>query len=243
MYLTGSRNGNMNGNTATLSSELSRKEQYWEHNFKFALAKESLRFGPLPPIRGYDKIPECLISITDMKKITWPGAFVHCFKDDYKFDTRNGVWYGTDRLIQLAKRKRMGILTPDFSTYSDSHPEICRWNLFRSRLIGYEAEMVGVPVVATIMWWDDESIDYALQGLPPGRVYAVSTMNVARRREDQEIFGRRIRHVCAVLKPNPLLVYGSSAEIDWGGQRIHEYPNGTYDWTRRNESKNSIIAG
>ena len=33
-----------------MADELSRKEQYWQHNFKFSLAKESLRFGDIPPI-------------------------------------------------------------------------------------------------------------------------------------------------------------------------------------------------
>lgn len=211
------------------------QERYLLRNFKFDIARECRRYGPLPPIRGADKAPECLVSITDLKRINWPGAFVHSFKDDYKFDTRNGVWYDTERLIELAKAKQMGILTPDLSTYSDSHPEICRWNLFRSRLIGYEEEAQGVPVVATIMWWDDESVDFALQGLHPGMVYAVSTIDVARNREEKEIFGKRIRHVCSVWKPHTLLVYGTAEGIDWGGQRIHKYSNGTYDWVHRRE--------
>ena len=213
--------------------DLTPQERYLVHNFKFDIARECRRYGPLPPIRGIKKVPECLISITDLKKTNWPGAFVHSFKDDYKFDTRNGVWYGTGGLIKAAKEKQMGILTPDLSTYSDSHPEICRWNLFRSRLIGYEAEAEGVPVVATIMWWDDESVDFALNGLYPGRVYAVSTIDAARSREDKETFGKRIRHVCSVLKPLTLLVYGATEGIDWGGQRIHKYSNGTYDWLHR----------
>lgn len=212
---------------------LTPQERYLVHNFKFDIARECRRYGPLPPIRGGEKVPECLISITDLKKTNWPGAFVHSFKDDYKFDTRNGVWYDTTRLIRTLKTKMMGILTPDLSTYSDSHPAICLWNLFRSRLIGYEAEVAGVPVVATIMWWDDESVDFALQGLCPGRVYAVSTIDAARSREDREIFGKRIRHVCSILRPPTLLVYGVSDGIDWGGQCIRKYPNSTYDWLHR----------
>ena len=194
------------------------QERYLLRNFKFDLARERRRHGPLPPIQGVSRVPECLISITDLKKVNWPGAFVHSFKDNYKFDTRNGVWYDTDRLIKMAKTKKMGILTPDLSTYSDSHPEICRWNLFRSRLIGYEAEASGVPVAATLMWWDDESVDFGLKGLTPGMVYAVSTIDAARSREEKETFGKRIRHMCAVLKPHTLLVYGASEGIDWAGR-------------------------
>lgn len=172
-----------------------------------------------------------------MKKTTWPGAFVHSFKDDYKFDTQNGVWYGMEALIETAKRKKMGLLTPDLSTYSDSHPAICSWNLFRSRLIGYAAEAEGLPVIATLMWWDDESVDFALNGLSPGSVYAVSTIDAARCRQEKETFGRRIRRACAALKPPTLLVYGTAEGIDWGGQKLRVYPNGTYDWLRNRSRK------
>lgn len=211
------------------------QERYLLHNFKFDIARECRRYGPLPPIQGIEKVPECLVSITDVKKVNWAGAFIHSFKDDYKFDTRTGIWYDTGRILKLVTKKRMGLLTPDFSTYSDSHPEICRWNLFRSRLIGYEAEATGVPVIATITWWDDESVEFALNGLSPGRVYAVSTIGVALSREDKEEFGKRIRYVCSVLKPQTLLVYGSTNGIDWGGQRIRAYSNGTYGWVGRKE--------
>ena len=66
---------------------LTPQERCLVHNFKFDIARECRRYGPLPPIRGIKKVPECLISITDLKKTNWPGAFVHSFKDDYKFDT------------------------------------------------------------------------------------------------------------------------------------------------------------
>lgn len=214
-----------------MSDALSRKVQYWQHNFKFSLAKESMRFGSLPPIRGCDKIPQCLVSITDLKKMRWSGAFVQSFKEDYKFDTRNGVWYGTDALARLLRQKHMGMLTPDFSTFSDGHPDICRWNRFRSRLVGYELEGKGIDVIPTLMWWDDESADCAAQGLTPGRTYAVSTIDVMTSRRSRNVFSERINRICAELKPRMLLVYGSTRGIDWGGHPIRAYPNGTYDWT------------
>ena len=100
-----------------MSELLSLKARYWQHNFKYALARESLRYGTLPPIRGCDKEPQCLVSITDLKRMRWPGTFVQSFKDDYKFDTRNGIWYDTDAVVKLLRQKQMGMLTPDFSTF------------------------------------------------------------------------------------------------------------------------------
>jgi hypothetical protein len=216
---------------ASMSELISQKTRYWQHNFKYALARESLRYGPLPPIRGCDKEPQCLVSITDFKRINWPGAFVQSFKDDYKFDTRNGVWYDTDAVVKLLRQKQMGMLTPDFSTFSDAHPEICRWNRFRSRMVGFELEEAGVDVIPTLMWWDDESADCAAQGLRAGKTYAVSTIDVVANRQSRKLFSERVKRICAALNPRVLLVYGSTKGIDWGGQRIHAYPNGTYNWT------------
>lgn len=214
-----------------MADTLSRKVKYWQHNFKYALARESLRYGPLPPIHGCNKVPQCLVSITELKQMRWPGAFVHSFKDDYKFDTRNGVWYDTDSIVAMLRKKHMGMLTPDFSTYSDCHPDICRWNRLRSRLVGYELEGLGIEVIPTLMWWDDESAEFAAQGLDPGRTYAVSTIDAAKSNKSRKLFSERIKHICEGLKPRMLLVYGSAKGIDWGGQKIHTYPNGTYDWT------------
>ena len=207
------------------------KDLYWERNFKFALAKESLRYGTTPPIRGCDKVPQCLVSITNLKNMNWPGAFVHSFKDDYKFDTRNGVWYDTDALVKMLNAKHMGMFTPDFSTFSDGHPDICRWNRFRSRMVGFQLECAGIDVIPTLLWWDDESADNAVDGLTSGRTYAVSTIDIIRGRQSREVFSRRLKRICAVLNPRILLVYGASSGIDWGDCPIRVYPNGTYDWT------------
>ncbi len=68
--------------------------------------------------------------------------------------------------------RRMGSLTPDYSTFCDSGEEICRWNLYRSRLIGYHLEKLGIPVIPTLIWWSEESLDMALSGLAPGQVSA-----------------------------------------------------------------------
>lgn len=217
-----------------MNNHLSEKARYWQNNFKYALAQESLLKGPIPIIHGCDKVPQCLVSITDFKKIHWPGAFVQSFKDDYKFDTRNGVWQNTKGIIEKLKEHKMGMLTPDFSVFSDCHPEICRWNFFRSRMVGYELESEGIDVIPTLTWWDDESVILATKELDSNKTYAVSTLNAIRTKEDKKIYSDRIRRICDILTPRVLLVYGSARGIDWGGQCIKEYGNGTYNWTYRN---------
>ncbi len=212
-------------------SRLSRNEQYWISNFKWDIAAECKCFGDLPPLMGCGTIPQCLVSIQEFGKVNWPGAFVHSFKDDYKFDGANGLWRNTERFIRALLKLRMGMLTPDYSTFGDAHPEICRWNRFRSRIVGFHMEKRRVPVIPTLIWWDDESADDASLGLREGQVYAVTTINVVGNHEKRRLFGERVRRICSALDPKALLVYGSPNGIDWGGVSIHAFPNGTYDWT------------
>lgn len=212
-------------------SGLSRKEQYWIRNFKWDIASECKRYGGFPPLEGCDIDPKVLIPIGEVERNHWQGAFAHSFKDDYKFDGEDGVWRNTERYVAMLLRWKMGALGMDYSTYGDAHPEICRWNRFRSRIIGYHFEKRGVPVIPTLVWWDDESADEACIGLRKGRVYAVSTISAAQSRDASKLYGDRIRRICSVLKPKVLIVYGSPAAIDWGNTNIHAFPNGTYDWT------------
>ncbi len=212
-------------------STLSPKERYWIRNFKMDIAAECKRYGDLPPLEGCLADPKVLIPICEVDKNHWPGAFAHSFKDDYKFDGLNGVWCNTERYVALLLRWKMGALGMDYSTYGDAHPEFCRWNRFRSRIIGYHFEKRGVPLIPTLLWWDDESADEACIGLRRGRVYAVSTIRAAHSRDQRELFGTRIRRICSVLDPKILVVYGSPDGIDWGDINIHAFPNGTYNWT------------
>ncbi len=214
-------------------STLSPNDRYWIRNFKMDIATECKRFGEFPPLMGCNTVPRCLVSIMEFDKVHWPGSFVQSFKDDYKFDGKNSLWNDTERFIEMLLRWRMGMLTPDYSTFSDTHSEICRWNRFRSRIVGYHLEKRRVPVIPTLIWWDDVSADEAHIGLRKGQVYAVSTINVVKDKKTRCLFGKRIRRICSALKPKTLLVYGSTDNIDWGDVPISAFPNDTYDWTRR----------
>lgn len=94
---------------------ITNRELYWEREFKLSQFQQWQKENLLPPLKGCQQVPKCLISITDVDRIVWPGAFVHSFKDDYKFDGRNGVWHQTEAFCAKFLLKRFGALTPDFS--------------------------------------------------------------------------------------------------------------------------------
>lgn len=212
-------------------------DAYWEREFKLSQFKRWQKDYPLPPLKGCNIVPQCLISITDVDRIEWPGAFVHSFKDDYKFDGPGGVWLQTQAYCTKFLMKDFGALTPDFSTPRNLHEIFCRYNLLRSRMVGYEMESWGIHVIPTLIWWDEKSLELCLAGLPRNSVCAVSTVCVMRSKEDMTMFQNCVLRACDILSPSTLLVYGSIKGLDFGGQRIKVFQNGTYDWTHLEKRK------
>lgn len=210
---------------------ITERELYWEREFKLSQFEQWQKDSLLPPLKGCEIVPQCLVSITDADRIVWPGAFVHSFKDDYKFDGRGGVWHQTQAYITKFLMKNFGALTPDFSTPRNLHAIFCLYNLLRSRMVGYEMESWNIPVIPTLIWWDEASLEFCLSGLPRNSVCAVSTICVMRSEEDKAMFQKCLLKACDILSPSTLLVYGSTKGLDFGGQRIKVFPNGTYDWT------------
>ena len=207
------------------------RELYWEREFKLSQFERWQKENLLPPLKGCQQVPQCLIPITDVDRIVWPGAFVHSFKDDYKFDGRNGVWHQTQAYCTKFLMKKFGALTPDFSTPLNLHEIFCRYNLLRSRMVGWEMESWGIPVISTLIWWSEDSLEFCLTGLPTESVCAVSTVCIMRSNEDKRMFQKCLLKACDILRPSTLLVYGSTRGLDFCGQRIKVFPNGTYDWT------------
>lgn len=205
---------------------------YWEREFKVSsVGRLHLSRQHLPPLVGCRKLPVCTIPITEFPKVTWPGAFMHTFKHDYKFDGREGVWRNPDKYCLALLQAGMGAFTPDFSTPLNLHEEFCRYNVLRSRIVGCMMEEYGIPVIPTLQWWNVRSLDYTLEGLPAGSILAVSTVCVMKDEKSRQRFQKCILRACEMLSPPTLVVYGSIQGLDFGGVDVKNYPNDTYAWT------------
>jgi hypothetical protein len=154
--------------------------------------------------------------------VAGPGAAVHFFLDDYRFET---VWTKPER--GLSRCAAVGAaLTPDFSLWSNMPTVMQLWQVYRSRWCGAWLLTHGVTVVPTVSWSTPDSYPFAFAGITPGSVVAVSTVGTRRDPESRALFAEGYREMVRQLSPAAVLVYGTSPteQVD-GGPLVHCYPS------------------
>lgn len=112
------------------------------------------------------------------------------------------------------------VLTPDFSLYLDMPLSMKIWNVYRSRLIGQMIQDVGIEVIPTLQWADEETLKFVFDGLPEGGVFAVSTVGVMRDDIAQDIWRSGMTSAIERLKPEIIICYGSKIDYDFGELRV-----------------------
>lgn len=203
---------------------------YFDKYFKWSIASMSEMDGDMPMVKGSHTIPKCLVSFLDIKKNVWDGAFVHFFHNDYKFDGEHGIWLDTTRHLPLLERFK-GVLSPDFSLYSNAGRIPHMWNTYRNRLVQCHLERLGFEVIPTVSWGGSDSYDFCFKGLPKNSVVAVSSLGVMTSREKIKVFEDGYHEMCSVLRPEFVILYGSDKQLSLGDTPYRCFSNGTYDWT------------
>lgn len=163
-----------------------------------------------------------LISYTDARVICnrnrkngnkdfFMSAFVHFYIDDYKFDGNVGSiwtapWNATEILRHFA-----GIITPDFSTYSDFPFPLKICNTYRMRSFGHwYGEILGNAVINNVRWGGEETFSYCFDGIERDSIVAIGTIaSGLRRRNNREMFEVGFLKMIEVLKPKTIIICGS----------------------------------
>ena len=159
-------------------------------------------------------------------------AFVCFYIDDYKFDSKGGLWFSPDKAINILKHFR-GIITPDFSTYSDFPKPLCLWNTYRMRAFGYYCGKKGLEVVNNVRGRTEDDFDYCFSGIETNSVIAIGTVGSGLKLiENREGFNCWIKEMVRILMPRTILVYGSSKypifeELSKAGIEIVSYEGET----------------
>ena len=129
---------------------------------------------------------------------------VHFFLDDYQFQS---IWTYPKRYA--SKFASFGaVMSPDFSTYVDMPKALQIYNHYRKHWCAQYWQSMGVKVIPTISWSDDESFEWCFDGEPRGGVVAISTVGCERRKDDYERFRAGYNAMLAVLYPSHVIVYG-----------------------------------
>ena len=86
------------------------------------------------------------------------------------------------------------------------------------RLMGQLMQDAGFEVIPIIRTLGDDTIEWCLEGIEPGGVYAVSTVGVAGSGSDfKELCRREVTGAIERLKPESLILYGTDIGYEFHG--------------------------
>ena len=117
------------------------------------------------------------------------------------------------------------MLTPDFTLYVEMPIAMKIWNTYRSRLIGQMAQRMGITVIPTVSWCEEETFEFCFDGLPKNATLSISTIGVKKHEYNFGIWKAGCDEMIRRLKPETLLVYGGEVEYDYGDTKVVYYEN------------------
>lgn len=135
----------------------------------------------------------------------------HFFLDDYRFER---CWKNADSQIEELK-KYDGVLSPDFSMYTNYPLAFQIWQVYRNRWCAAYWQLNGIKVIPTISWSTEESYDFAFLGVPKGSIVAIGTVGVLNDDKAKELFLKGFEEMLKRLEPKEVLSYGNRlSELD-----------------------------
>jgi hypothetical protein len=132
-------------------------------------------------------------------------ASVHFFEFDDKFDE---VWKNPASYINELKQYRQ-VLAPNFSVYTTMSRSLQIFNTFRSRWCADYWQRNGLTVVPTITWSDENSYDFAFDGIEKSSIVAVSTLGCSK---VKRLYLGGFKQMCKIIKPSKVICYATPFE-------------------------------
>lgn len=139
----------------------------------------------------------------------------HFFQHDYQFER---VWTHPQRYMQVL-REFAFVLSPDFSPYSDMPKATKIFNVYRNRWCGRYWQENGIKVIPTVTWSDEESLEYALDGIPKHSTVAISTVGEGRWSNWKMLYDTWDL-MLEKLEPDTILLYGKDLRENLKGNIV-----------------------
>ncbi|MBE6371949.1 MAG: DUF4417 domain-containing protein [Lentisphaerae bacterium] len=212
----------------------SRKEYELDKIYKLSYVDLSKFVGrfQIPKLKRICCLPKTLINFKDAMKHNKFNAFVHFYLNDGEFEC---LWRNPERYINRLK-KFNGVLTPDFSLYTDMPLAIQIWNVYRSRLMGIVFEQNGIKVIPTISWADSRSFDFAFDGIPKHDVVSVSSVGIWKDKKVHHLFLKGLSAMIQELQPACIVFYGKLPAYNFGSISIIQQDPDTFFWKKNSNS-------
>ena len=207
-------------NRKNIKTNVSRIRSGCKDNFHAFMVKDAKFDGyydiPFIPQQNFDYDINMLIPYDKTyKHIYEPGEVVHFYLDDQKFDGPKGIWNGLSnnesykRSFDLSRFDgASAIITPDFSLYLDMPRVMQIWNTYRSRTVGYYLTTLGYNVIPNIRLTDEESYEFAFDGLHEGQIVAVGTLGCSKAIADKALLINGFFEMFKRIKPKLVIIYG-----------------------------------
>jgi hypothetical protein len=127
--------------------------------------------GDLPPFAG-STIPDefDVVTCNDFRKMT-AESLVSTFVEDYYLERH----WNRPELYAARFAKCRAVMSPDYSLLVGMPEAMMRWQVYRSRMMGYVFAKRGGRVIYTVTWAGRESFGFCFEGLPVGAHVAVSS--------------------------------------------------------------------
>lgn len=172
-----------------------------------------------PPLEPVDVNPDDLISFNFCKSANDFSPGVHFCIDDYQFER---VWRSPEKYAELLAKFDC-VVCPDFSVYLDMPYPMKLWNIYRSRMLGYYWQKLGIKVVPNVTWSDESSFEYCFDGLPQGGTIFISTVGVTRDKDARKLCLKGMRNALQATKPKRVLLLGSDLGFDFDDIPVNKY--------------------
>lgn len=162
------------------------------------------KFG-FPKVRGTNLIPEKAIPFNmAMREKNRRDKWVHFFIDDYRFER---IWNQPQRYISVLN-KFVGVISTDFSMFSDMPKAQVIWNCYRNRAAAFWLQKNHIPVIPVVEWSDYTDFAWCLDGLPIHSTLAVGTYGCNKSSLKRYGLIKGVEKICAELQPSALVMYG-----------------------------------
>lgn len=169
---------------------------------------------------GFPQLTQVNAYPEDLKPVPFSNAIAekrprdcvcHFFIDDSKFER---IWNNGFKYVDILQNFKY-VCTPDFSFYSDMPRAMQIWQVYRSRTLAFWLGAVGIKIIPTVSWSDEESFEYCFDGLPRNSTLAVST-NGCFSKEGMHYYRKGFLEMCDRLNPSKVLVVGRKIDVDVG---------------------------
>ncbi len=188
----------------------------------------------IPILQPEYTLPKNLISFKDAMKKNDFESYIHFYVED---GTLECLWSNPEKYIERFKNFA-GVLTPDFSLYTDMPLAMQIWNTFRSRLVGQIYQDRGIKVIPSVSWSTKDSFDFCFDGIPKNSIVSVSSVGIWRDNSFVRNFLAGLDVMIDTLTPTQIVFYGKVPQFNFKNIIIKQYEITTFQWTKQKKEVN-----